>query len=141
MNLAKHHSKYDNITDSHSRIPFNITPAEEIREEVKSKIADVFSEGHSSTDVGEPEMKTNRGLKEALLLTNSPDTTRKTPIKSMTGQYRAQDNIASLRVLVSKQDLLFVVATRFAICDIILSTTLSYHALLERTYENLKAKT
>jgi len=141
MNLAKHHFKYDNITDSHSRIPFNITPAEEIREEVKSKIADVFSEGHSRTDVGEPEMKTNRGLKEALLLTNSPDTTRKKPIKSMTGQCRAQDNIASLRVLVSKQDLLFVVATRFAICDIILSTTLSYHALLERTYENLKAKT
>jgi len=39
----------------------------------------------------------------------------------MTGQCREQDNVASLRVLVSKQDSLFVVATRFAICDIILS--------------------
>jgi len=49
--------------------------------------------------------------------------------KSMTGQCRGQDNVASLRVLVSKQDLLFIVATRPAICDIILSATLSYHAL------------
>ena len=48
---------------------------------------------------------------------------------SRTGQCREQDNVASLRVLGSKQVSLFVVATRFAICDIILSATLSYHTL------------
>jgi len=41
----------------------------------------------------------------------------------MTGQCRGQDNVASLRILVSKHDILFVVVTRFAICDIILSPT------------------
>ena len=48
---------------------------------MKSKITDVFSERHPNTDVGEPEMKTNRGLREALLLTNSPDATGKKPIE------------------------------------------------------------
>ena len=50
----------------------------------------------------------------------------------MIGQCRRQDNVASLAklsVLVSKQDLLWVVATRFAMCDIALSATLPYHAL------------
>jgi len=53
------------------------------------------------------------------------------PVKSMIGQCRRQDNFASLRVLVSKQDLLppFVFATRFAMCDIALPATLFYHAL------------
>jgi len=50
----------------------------------------------------------------------------------MIGQCRRQDDVASLAklsVLVSKQDLLWVVATRFAMCDIVLSATLPYHAL------------
>jgi len=37
----------------------------------------------------------------------------------MTGQCRRQDNVASLRVLVSKPELLLVAATRFAMRDTI----------------------
>jgi len=48
----------------------------------------------------------------------------------MAGQCRGQDNVASLRVLVIKQDLLFVVAAGFAVCDILLSCSLSYCAIV-----------
>ena len=50
----------------------------------------------------------------------------------MTGQYRRLGYVASLEkssVLVSKQGLLWLVATKFASSDIILSATLSCHAL------------
>jgi len=38
-------------------------------------------------------------------------------------------HVASLKILVSKQDLLFTVAVRFAICNIILLATLFYYTL------------
>lgn len=54
---------------------------------------------------------------------------RTVQLKSMTGQCHRQGDVEYLRVLVCKQYLLLVVATRFAMRDTILSATLSYRAL------------